>query len=159
MDKNLKPIPSARAVAPLSGHFLLDPEALAAAQAAVAAQSVVAPAEAAPATAAGDIGRASAPTGWENISPGDAVQFACLGSGCLILATDDMKEAFAGAVVASDGQIRRGEFMAALKALDPAEGAFTEAGAEELFAMVDRDKNGAINFEEFVQAVTAERMD
>ena len=99
-----------------------------------------------------DIGRPSAVTGWEE----SEVQFACVGSGCLMLQTDDMREAFARYDADADGFVTSAELTSTL--LELSDGAVTEEEAVDLFQRVDRDHNGKIDFSEFVQAVTADKV-
>lgn len=151
LDKDLKPIPgNPRAVAPLSGHFLVDPEELAKAQAAVAAQSAV------------DIGSPPAKSGWEELAGGvevedGLVQFACLGSGCLMIGSEEMQEAFTMFDSDGDGRVSKRELRDVVLMLDGGDGAATSEDADAVFDLVDRDKDGFINLEEFIQAVTAEK--
>jgi len=166
LDKDLKPIQgNPRAVSPLSGYFLTDPEELAKAQAAVAAQSVVSSSSTdGPTDNELDIGKPSTVSpGWEELSPpgDDHIVFTCLGDGCLMLGSNDMREAFDKFDADKDGTITQHEFRTTLLKL-AADGDLgpDEVGMEELntlFDAVDRDHNGLIDYEEFVQAVTADR--
>ena len=85
LGKDLKPIKAPGAVAPLSGIFLGDADEIAAARQAVADQTKAGKAE--------KFGAAAAPEGADSQEMAE-VQFACIGSGCLMLSNDDMRGAF-----------------------------------------------------------------
>ena len=85
LGKDLKPIKAPGAVAPLSGVFLGDADEIAATRQAVADQTKAGKAE--------KFGAAAAPEGADSQEMAE-VQFACIGSGCLMLSNDDMRGAF-----------------------------------------------------------------
>jgi hypothetical protein len=121
-DSDLQPIRSERAVAPLSGYFLADPSELMEKQARVAAE-------------------ATATNTW-----------SCIGEGCLILADEDLKEAFDEADEDSDGLISDAELARAVATLSGEP--LNEAQAGAMLNEVDLDHDGQISFEEFVQVMT-----
>jgi len=121
-DSELKPIKSDLATEGLSGYFLADPDDLKAKQERVAAE-------------------ATATETW-----------ACIGSGCLILADDDLKEAFAKVDTNGDGFISHNELAEAVVVLGAEE--VNGAAVEAMFNEIDANHDGQIDFEEFVQAMT-----
>ena len=141
LDADLKPIPSPGAVAPLSGVFLGDASEIEKARRQVAEQS-------------------KARYGEEDSL--EEVQFLCIGSGCLMLSNEDMEEAFGRADLDGNGRIDNTELYAVLDRLaegdDDAKPISMEE-VDEMIRMVDRDGDGQINFEEFVQAITAEKQE
>jgi len=134
LDANLQPIRHPEATAPLSGVFLGDAAEVARAQQQVAQQSIVAPEE------------------------GDDVQFLCIGSGCVMLSTDEMRAAFDAFDADGSGAISAVEFKSIYDRLAEGEGEeeLSIEAAEKFVKMVDRDGDGQIDFAEFVQAMTAE---
>ena len=139
LDSELRPIRSERASGRLSGEFLADPEEVKAAQAAVAAQTAVR-------------------YGEEDTK--DEVQFLCVGSGCLMLSTSELEATFANIDANGDGQISRDELKQATIALTEAadgeeEEQLTDEEIDTMFNMVDRDRNGVIDFAEFVRQLVS----
>jgi len=130
LDASLKPIAAEGAVAPLSGVFLGNADEIAAARKAVADQTKAAEAA--------------------------EVQFACMGSGCLLLSSGDMRRAF-DEVAGDAADISAAELKTILERLSEGEEALGDAEVNEIFGKVDRNGDGRIDFEEFVQAITAER--
>ena len=133
LDSDLKPIRGEGTVGPLSGEFLGDPEAIAAAQKAVANQ------------------------GAAKTADGDDVKFLCIGSGCLMLSNEELEQAFADADTDGDGLLTKGELQSCAAKLSDEEGVLSDVDADEIFKLVDRDGDGKIDFPEFVQAMTAEK--
>jgi len=136
LDASLQPIRSERASGLLNGAFLADQAELEAAQKAVADQSAIR---------------------YGEKETKDEVQFMCMGSGCLMLSTSDLEEAFSGVDVDGDGYITADELKDVAVSLSEDDDVLSDSEANEMFALVDRDKDGRIDFEEFVQAMTAER--
>ena len=137
LDKDLKPIKQPQAVAPLSGAFLGDASEIEKARQQVAEQSK---------TRAGEM------------EAKDQVQFLCIGSGCLMLSNEEMEQAFARADIDENGLIDSNEVYTIIDQLaDDDDDELTMEKVEEMIRMVDRDGDGKISFEEFVQAVTAEK--
>lgn len=85
------------------------------------------------------------------------VQFACIGSGCLMLSNDDMREAFNLADADGNGTISPEELKKVVQKLSDDEETLSDAEVGEIFALVDRNNDGQIDFEEFVQAITSEK--
>jgi len=110
------------AEAPLSGCFLADQDELKAKQAKVAAE-------------------ASAGETW-----------ACIGEGCLMLADDDLTNAFDGVDADKDGFISYDELSEAITTLSGS--SLEEAQVQAMLNEVDLDGDGRIDFSEFVQAMT-----
>eukprot|EP00617_Octactis_speculum_P025432 CAMPEP_0185757078 /NCGR_PEP_ID=MMETSP1174-20130828/15509_1 /TAXON_ID=35687 /ORGANISM="Dictyocha speculum, Strain CCMP1381" /LENGTH=405 /DNA_ID=CAMNT_0028436339 /DNA_START=18 /DNA_END=1235 /DNA_ORIENTATION=- len=152
LDANLQPMKNERAVAPLSGYFLVDPEELAKLQAAVAAQSVVTESSSAP---------TSGDREWDDVKMdgGDeSVRFACFGSGCLMLSNEQTEAAFNSKTF--DGQVAMWQFEEIVADLAGEDGVgWTKEETEQIFALVDRNSDGLIDFGEFVQAITAEKVE
>lgn len=138
LDADLKPIKQPNAVAPLSGAFLGDASEIEKARQQVAEQSKVRTGE---------------------VESKEQVQFLCVGSGCLMLSNEEMEDAFARADIDGNGLIDSTEVYAIVDKLTEDEDAdpLTMEEVDEMIRMVDRDGDGKISFEEFVQAVTAEK--
>lgn len=81
-----------------------------------------------------------------------AETWACIGEGCLLLADDDLTKAFASVDADGDGNISYNELAAAAESLSGE--ALDMASVESMLNEVDRNHDGVINFEEFVQALT-----
>jgi len=145
LDRELRPIKHPNAVAPLSGIFLGDADEVAKAQRQVAEQS-------------------EARYG-EKESLDAEVQFLCMGSGCLMLSDGEMRDAFEEFDADGNGLISASELKAVLDQLAKGEEENSDGGdedvsmedVEEMIKMVDRNGDGQIDFEEFVQALTAEK--
>mmetsp|Transcript_39323 Transcript_39323/g.118762 ORF Transcript_39323/g.118762 Transcript_39323/m.118762 type:complete len:83 (-) Transcript_39323:275-523(-) len=80
-----------------------------------------------------------------------------MGSGCLLLSSGDMRRAF-DAVAGDAADISTGELKTILERLSEGEEALRDAEVNEIFEMVDRNGDGRIDFEEVVQAITAESL-
>jgi len=143
LDEDLKPIKADAAIAPLSGVFLGDQEAVAKARQEVADQ-----------TKSASFGSEAAPEGASGRDLAE-VQFACIGSGCLMLSNDDMRAPFDLVDTDSNGCISPAELKQSVLTLSDGEAELSDAEVGEIFAMCDRNNDGQINYEEFVQAITA----
>jgi len=135
LDADLQPIPADNAVAPLTGVFLGDAAAIAEAREAVAQQSV----------ARYDVAKEE-----------DEPVFACIGSGCLMLSNDEMKEGFEWADSNGDGFISESELKATIGRLSDDVSALSDEEISDMFSMIDRNSDGMIDYEEYVQFLTAE---
>ena len=76
-----------------------------------------------------------------------------------MLSNEEMEDAFARADIDGNGLIDSTEVYAIVDKLTEDEDAdpLTMEEVDEMIRMVDRDGDGKISFEEFVQAVTAEK--
>ena len=138
LDKELRPIKHPDAVGPLSGIFLGDAAEIAAAQKAVAEQSAV--------------------RYGEKDTTDAEVRFLCVGSGCLMLSDGDMQEAFNRFDKNGNGLISASELKAICDELTgDDEDMVSQKEVDQMISLVDRNGDGQIDFEEFVQAMTAER--
>jgi len=146
LNSRLQPIPHPNSVAPLSGVFLGDAAAVAEAQRAVAEQSA-----------------SNAEGGGDDDDEEEGINFLCVGSGCLMLSNEEMRAAFDEIDADSNGLIDQYELKAVVDTLAQeddeadADADMTVEQVEALIKMVDRNGDGLIDFEEFVQALTAER--
>jgi len=129
LDKEMQPIRSEHAVAPLSGYFIGDADEIAAAQKQVAEQSAA--------------------------STDGQLQFLCIGDGCLMLSNGDMKETFDEFDEDGNGLITHAELKRAIERIGDEDVA--DADVDAMIRSVDRNGDGQIDFNEFVQALTAER--
>jgi len=135
LDKELRPIRSERAVAPLTGYFLGDSEEIAAAKRQVAEQSAV--------------------RYGEKDATDAEMQFLCIGDGCLMLSSGDMRETFDEFDEDGNGMISQDELKRAIERLGDED--VDDAFVGSMIRSVDRNRDGQIDFNEFVQALTAER--
>jgi len=139
LDAELRPIKHADAAGPLSGVFLGDQEDVARKQQQVAEQSAL--------------------RYGEEEGGGSAPQFLCFGSGCLMLSSGEMREAFDAVDTSGDGLISAAELRAACEKLaESGEGDAFEEDIDWMMEAVDRNHDGQIDFEEFVQALTVQRV-
>jgi len=140
LDANLHPIKNANAVGPLSGTFLGDAEEIANRRRQVAEQSKVR---------------------WgEKEKTESEDRFLCIGSGCLMLSNGDMQEAFDQFDTDGNGLICAAELKQVCDKMTKGEEEEDEVTVEqvdEMIRSVDRNGDGMIDFEEFVQAMTAEK--
>ena len=139
LDAELRPIKMANAVGPLSGVFLGDADEVANAQRQVAEQSKV--------------------RYGEKEKMDSEVQFLCIGSGCLMLSDGDLEAAFAHVDKNGNGLISAAELKAACDFLadDEEEEMVSMSEVDEMIRMVDRNGDGQIDYQEFVQTMTAEK--
>ena len=81
-----------------------------------------------------------------------AETWACIGSGCLMLANEDLTKAFDAVDKDGDGFIAYEELSAAVVTLSGEK--LSDAEVEEMLKEVDTNQDGKIDFTEFVQAMT-----
>jgi len=94
----------------------------------------------------------------EGEGDGSEPQFLCFGSGCLMLSSGEMREAFDAVDTGGDGLISAAQLRAACEKLaEIGEGGAFEEDIDWMLEAVDRDHDGQIDFEEFVQALTIQR--
>jgi len=136
LDADLQPLHHERAVKPLSGYFLGDSDAVAAAQKQVAEQSQV--------------------RYGEKETTEEEDRFLCIGSGCVMLSNGDMRDAFDAFDTDGNGLITAAELQRAISRLSDGEEEATDAQVAEMIQAVDRNNDGQIDFGEFVQALTAQ---
>ena len=139
LDKDLKPMGSDRAVAPLTGYFLGDAAAVAASQKAVAEQSAV---------RYGEKERTEAEVEFVSV---------CIGDGCLMLSDDDMRQTFDEFDEDGNGFISASELQRAIARLADDGEAVSADEVDAMIRTVDRNGDGQIDFGEFVQALTLEK--
>ena len=141
LDEKLRPIKNPKAVGPLSGVFLGDADEVAQAQQQVAEQSKV--------------------RYGEKETMDSEMQFLCIGSGCLMLSDGDLEAAFAHVDKNGNGLISANELKAACDFLaddDAKEDSLVSMSeVDEMIRMVDRNGDGQIDFEEYLQAMTAQK--
>ena len=89
------------------------------------------------------------------------MQFLCIGSGCLMLSDGDLEAAFAHVDKNGNGLISANELKAACDFLaddDAKEDSLVSMSeVDEMIRMVDRNGDGQIDFEEYLQAMTAQK--
>jgi len=154
LDAELCPIKHAKAGDLLSGVFLGDAAAVAAKQAKVAAESV--------ARSNYDAEEEKNTLKEALEEEGSEMQFMCFGSGCLMLSTSEMRKAFDEVDESGSGLISAAQLKMACDKyggiLAESEGEqldMSDEDIEQMIKAVDRNGDGMIDFEEYVQALTA----